>query len=296
VPQNSIAVAADDVAVGRCPDSSLRQLTAADGTRPFLIDHRGDTPPILLRRYEQVSEQLAGLGPTARCAQPTAAALIGFDNFKLRPPYHFVVPRGINRHRVGHFVHRTLYLPPIDCETAHGLPVTSPTRTLIDLAVTCTPKLLTAALDGALRDRLTTEEFLHRRIVELRSRGRYGIPKLLAVIEGVEASRGGHSWLERHYLELIATAGLPAPTTQATLGKRDGRLIRVDCRFPGTRLVVELLGYRYHRTELQMRHDAERINRLQLDGFMVVQFTYSQVVQEPEHVVAQSLEALTMSI
>jgi len=250
----------------------------------------------LLRRYEQVSDQLAGLGPTARCAQPTAGALIGFDGFTLKRPYHFVVERGTNRQRVGAFVHRTLYLPAIDCETVHGLAVTSPTRTLIDLATTCTPEVLTAALDGALRDRLTTEEFLHRRIVELRSRGRYGIPKLLAVIEGVEATRGGHSWLERRYLELIATAGLPRPDTQAIVAKRDDRLIRVDCRFPGTRLIVELLGYRYHRTELQMLHDAERINRLQFDGFMVVQFTYSQVVQKPEQVVADSLEALALTI
>lgn len=271
------------------------RLTATDGTRPFLIDHRGINPPISLRRYEEVSEQLAGLGPSSRCAQPTAAALIGLDGFHLKPPYHFVVPRGTNRQRVGHFVHRTMYLPPIDCETAHGLPVTSPTRTLIDLATTCDAKVLTAALDGALRDRLTTEDFLHQRIVDLRSRGRYGIPKLLAVIEGVEASRGGHSWLERHYLELIAAARLPRPTTQAVLGRRDGRLIRVDCRFPDTRLVVELLGYRYHRTELQMRNDADRVNRLQLDGFVVVQFTYQHVALDPGYVVSQTMEGLSIS-
>lgn len=269
-------------------------MNASYGTRPFLIDHRGINPPLLLVRFEQLSEQLAGLGPTARCAQPTAAALIGLDGFSLKRPHHYLIERGTNRQRVGSFVHRTLYLPPIDCETVHGLPVTSPTRTLIDLATTCSPKVLTAALDGALRDRLTTEEFLHRRIVELRSRGRYGIPKLLAVIEGVEAARGGHSWLERRYLEVIAAAGLQRPETQAIVAKRDDRLIRVDCRFPGTRLIVELLGYRYHRTELQMRHDAERINRLQFDGFMVVQFTYSQMVQRPEKVVADSLEALAL--
>ena len=43
-----------------------------------------------------------------------------------------------------------------------------------------------------------------------------------------------------------------------------------------------------------MRHDAERINRLQCDGFLVVQFTYSHVVQEPDGVVAQTLEVLTI--
>lgn len=170
--------------------------------------------------------------------------------------------------------------------------MTSPTRTLIDLAATESPRVLTAALDSALRDGLTTETFLHSRIVDLRGRGRYGIPKLLAVIEGVEASRGGHSWLERRYLELLAEHRLPRPDTQVNLSRRDGRLIRVDCHFPGTLVVVELLGYRYHRTEMQMRNDAERINRLVLSGFTVIQFAYESVVNHPAKVIADTLEAL----
>ena len=35
--------------------------------------------------------------------------------------------------------------------------------------------------------------------------------------------RGGHSWLERRYLELAAGAGLPAPETQRHVGSVDGR-------------------------------------------------------------------------
>jgi hypothetical protein len=73
------------------------------------------------------------------------------------------------------------------------------------------PKALTVAVDSALRDGLTTEEHLHARIVDLRSRGRYGIPELVAVIDGAEASRRGHSWLERRFVELSATVGLPRP-------------------------------------------------------------------------------------
>lgn len=267
-------------------------MTPVHGPRPFLLDHRGTKPPLSLRRHTDVANLLAGLAPEARCARATAAALAGLDGYTLKPPYHFVEPRGSNHHRVGHYVHRTLYLPPIDREMAWDLPITSPTRTLIDLAVSESPRALTAALDGALRDGLTTETFLHTRIVDLRGRGRYGIPKLLAVIEGVEASRGGHSWLERRYLELLALHGLPRPDTQVNLGKRDGRLIRVDCHFPGTRIVVELLGYRYHRTELQLRADAERGNRLLLDGYLLIQFPYDMVVNNPAKVIADTLEAL----
>ena len=257
----------------------------------FTLDHRGDRS----RRdntFLQLHRTVTGLGEGSRIARDTAGALHRFDEFELVRPYHFVTPRGTNRQRVGSYVHTSLYLPPIDCEEVAGLPVTSPTRTLIDLAVDCDSDRLTVALDSALRDLKTTEEFLHGRIVDLRSRGRYGIPKLLAVIEGVEATRGAHSWLERRFLELCHTAGLPLPTPQRVMGRRDGRLIRVDCHFDDTPVVVELLGYRFHRSELQMRRDAERMNELLLRGTIVLQFAYRTVVEQPEHVIDTVVRAL----
>ncbi len=74
------------------------------------------------------------------------------------------------------------------------------------------------------------------------------------------------------------------------------RLVRVDCRFPGTPIVVELLGYRFHRTKQQMARDAERMNALMLDGFTPFQFTYDQVVSEPGAVVATVRLALAASL
>ncbi len=122
----------------------------------------------------------------------------------------------------------------------------------------------------------------------LRARGRGGIGKLLQVIEGVEAIRGGHSYLEREFLRLVAAAGLPRPLTQQVLAKRTDRLIRVDCRFPATTVVVELLGYRSHRSPLQLAVDAERVNALQRAGFLVLQHTYIQIMEDgaakPGHV------------
>lgn len=183
-------------------------------------------------------------------------------------------------------------LPPNDRVVVNGIAVMSATRTLIDLARFVRPSTLTAALDSALRDRLTTEDVLHRRIVELRSSGRIGIPKLLAVIEGCEASRGGHSWLERRFLELCESAGLPRPGTQVELARAGGRVGRVDCRFPGTAVVVELLGYRWHRTKDQIARDTERLNALLLEGLVPMQFTYDQVTVQPAAVVTALRRAL----
>ena len=257
-------------------------------------DHRGDTPPRIQRLRQEVIDQLNSLGNESRASGPTSAALLRFDGFRLKKPFHFVVPRGHNLQRVGHHIHTSTVLPPIDCETVDGIRITSPTRTLIDLSASTDAARLTAALDGALRDGLTTEDFLHRRIVDLRGRGRYGIPHLLGVIEGIEATRGAHSWLEREFLRLVHDAGLPRPAPQRVLGKRNGKLIRVDFHFPGTRVVVEVLGYRYHRTKLQMNSDVERRTRLTLDGYLVIEFTYEHVVTSPDWVITNLAEALSI--
>jgi very-short-patch-repair endonuclease len=72
-------------------------------------------------------------------------------------------------------------------------------------------------------------------------------------------------------------------------------MIRVDFRFPGTRLEVETMGYRFHRTPSQASIDAARVNRLLLDGWTVLQFTYRQVVDEPASVIAIVSEALAQN-
>jgi hypothetical protein len=232
-------------------------------------------------------------GAEAFVSGPTAAALHGFDGFRLRPPFHVTVVRGRNVQRAHHLIHTTTELPLIDRASVQGQPTMSATRTLIDVARFVSVPALTAALDSALRDGLTSEDLLHRRIVALRSRGRYGIPKLQAVIEGADITRGGHSWLERRFLQLCADAGLPRPATQQVVSRAGDRLVRVDCRFPGTRVVIELLGYRWHRTKDQLARDAERTNAMVLAGLAPFQFTDDQVTLEPERVAADTHAALT---
>ena len=247
----------------------------------FQVDH-----------HHALSALIADIGQPCWLSAPTAAALHPFDGFRLSPPYHLVTTRERNVRRVGVVIHTSEQLDPIDRETVGGLPVTAPARTLIDLSGIAPRDVLTAALDGALRDGLISEDFLHQRIHALRGKGRHGIPNLLAVIEGVEITRGAHSWLEREVLRLLDAAHVPSPKAQEVLGRRGDRLIRVDFRFPGTQLVVEALGYRWHRTGAQMRIDSERMNRLTMDGYVVLQFTYSHVVEQPNYVVDSIVAAL----
>ena len=222
----------------------------------------------------------------------TAAALHGFDGYFVRRPFHLLVPRHRHVAREGVRLHRTDRLEPIDRCWIDGLPVTSAARTLVELARVVSPADLATCLDSALRDGLVSEDLVHRRIAALRSSGRHGLPALLDVLVGNEVTRGGQSWLEREYLKLLSAAGLPRPETQVTLTKAGDRLVRVDCRFPGSRVVVELLGYRHHRTRAQMSNDVGRMNALLADGFLPYQFTYDQVTLSPLEVVAATRRAL----
>ncbi len=252
----------------------------------------GLSPLVVADRIRALHELVADVGPPVWIADVTAAALFSFDEYDLHPPSHLLVPRGRNISRIGHVVHTSLDIPLIDRTEIFGLPVTSPTRTIVDLARTQSVERLTLAVDSATRDRLTSDDFLHRRLVALSGRGRPGASRLLDALRGIEVTKGGHSWLERRFLELCHTARLPRPVTQHVTGRRGDRLIRVDCRFEGTPTIVELLGYAFHRTTAQMADDAERMNRMVLDGFRPLQFTYTQVVDAPRAVVDAVAEAL----
>ena len=269
--------------------------------RPAVID--GQLTPefrsriksgIQVDHHAALSALINDVGEPCWLSAPTSAALVSFEGFRLAKPYHLLTTRERNVRRVGVVIHTSQHLDLLDRETAFGLPITAPARTLIDLSAIAPREALTAALDGALRDGLLSEDFLHRRINALRGKGRHGNPTLLSVIEGVEITRGAHSWLEREILRLLDSAGVPRPTPQQVLGRRGDRLIRVDFRFPGTPVVVEALGYRWHRTGAQMIIDAERVNRLTMDGYLVLQFTYDTVVNRPDYAIRSILEALVL--
>jgi very-short-patch-repair endonuclease len=233
------------------------------------IPVRGHRALRYAKAFEALQALMADIGEPCWACGPTAAALHGFDGFELVAPFHVLVLRDRHVNRIGHVIH-----------------------TIIDLAASVSREILTTAIDSAVRDRKSSEDFLHRRLTALRKRGRAGISDVLLCLAGIEVTKGGHSWLEREFLRLCDAAGLPKPNTQQVMGVRNKRLIRVDCHFPGTDLIVELLGYTFHRTVMQMQNDAERMNRLVLDGNRVLQFTYLDIVEFAEPNLALVHEAL----
>ena len=88
---------------------------------------------------------LLDCGEGALASGPTAAALHGFDEFRLLAPFHVTIPRGRFVDRAPHVVHTSIALGAQYRTLRHGLAVMTPARTLVDLARSCGPRLLTVA-------------------------------------------------------------------------------------------------------------------------------------------------------
>ena len=225
---------------------------------------------------------------------PTGAALYGVDGCEIRPPFHVTIQRGRDVQRVGYKIHTSRLLAEDDQTERYGFPTFKPERLLIDLARIEPIDRLVVAVECMLRDRWVTEAGLRRRIAGMSTLDRRGAVKLLAALDEVDRKLGAHSFLERAFLELVERAGLPRPACQQVLARGGDRVVRVDFRFPGTQVVVEVLGYRFHRTKQDMQRDVERMNALILGGYAVVQFTYEDVVERPDEVLT-TLDRLAVS-
>jgi hypothetical protein len=102
---------------------------------------------------QRVDVALGDTGPRSWLSLGTAARFHRFDGFGEYDPIHVLVPR-VNRNRTCAvaIVHASVSTRPVDCSTIDGVRVTSPARTIIELARTCTTKELERAVDSAVRD------------------------------------------------------------------------------------------------------------------------------------------------
>ena len=127
---------------------------------------------------------------------------------------------------------------------------------------------------------------LERRLSELRSQGRWGV----RLLDRLLVDTGGHTMLERRFLEVAREAGLPRPTPQVIF-QRDGRAYaRVDFHFPPYDVVVEVSGRKGHSSPAERARDAQRRNELQDAGQRVYEYTWEDV-SERSGFVARTLIA-----
>jgi hypothetical protein len=188
-------------------------------------------------------------------------------------------------------VHTSLWLPPQHVTMREAIPLTRVARTIFDLAGVETPGRLELLVDDAIARRLCTQRQLENVFFALARRGRRGTA---AMRERLEDMGPGYiapaSQLERLARRLFTERGVPMPRFEVHLGD-DDVVGRVDCTWTEARLVVELDGQRYHGTPAARNRDRKRDNRLVAAGWRVIRFTWDDLRDHPDDVVALAAAA-----
>lgn len=177
-------------------------------------------------------------------------------------------------------VHRTTTLDDADITIHRGIPVTTPARTLVDLAEVVPRRALERALDeaehGLRLDWRTLTDVLDRHPA------RTGAARIRAILAEHEiGSTRSRSALEESVLALCDRHGLPRPRLNETVSG-----FEVDCWWPEHRLVVEADSLRHHLTAAAFERDRARDAELVVEGIRVLRLTHRRLSQDEPEVVA----------
>ena len=271
---------------GRITRAQLRTLRVSPGTIARWVSS-GYLLPVLPRVYavghlsEDEPARLFSLilfaGPGAALSHGAAAHHRGWLRYRVRAT-HISTPRRIRARFPGVVFHCQR---DIDRELVDGVPCTTVTQTLLDLAATESPKLVNRSLA-----QLDYERRLDRQaICDACGRGRPGSARLLTALDSYmpELART-KSDLEEEFLYLCRRAGIDLPLVNTHVHG-----IEVDCRWPDLNLVVELDGGRAHGTGPQRTRDRRRELKLRGHGIPMIRYSEDQVFHDPDHVVGDLL-------
>jgi very-short-patch-repair endonuclease len=214
-------------------------------------------------------------GPSAALSHESAAGLWAILP-RCPAMIHVSVPARVLRRPPGIRVHRRSRLDPPDLTRHRGIPVTTPIRTLVDLATRLGRGALEAAINEADKLNLVDPEGLRSALDALA--GQRGVPALRATLDRRTFTLTD-SELERRFLPIARRARLAKPQTQKLVNG-----FRVDFYWPDLGLVVETDGLRYHRTPAEQARDRTRDQAHAAAGLTPLRFTRAQVRYESEHV------------
>jgi very-short-patch-repair endonuclease len=241
--------------------------------------------------WREVWRAFLATGPAAVVSHETAAAIHRLTSF---PKGRIVLT---TRHGDHHWhgladMRQSTDLRPEHVRIRDGLPITTPVRTLFDLAAVTGRERLAIAVEDAHITRQCRLEELIALYEELRRPGKHGMKKLGRIL----AERGPgyvppESTLERLLLKVLRNAGLPKPRLQVQLPWRTTLPSRCDALYEKERIILEADGRRWHTRVDQMANDRRRDREALNHGYRPYRFVYEELKRQPEMMVATIVEA-----
>ncbi len=134
---------------------------------------------------------------------------------------------------------------------------------------------------------------LHRHVelralwrAHLRNKGRYGAPAARRML--LAAADGTRSEAERLLVKLLRQAGLAGWRTNHPVAG-----YKVDAAFPNQRVAIEVDGFAFHTDEEVFQIDRQRQNAIALSGWQILRFTWLDLTEYPERVIASIRSAIS---
>jgi very-short-patch-repair endonuclease len=240
--------------------------------------------PIRGRRHREVAALLT-CGGSAVVSHGTAAAMWELGPSTESEAIEVSVRRGCPSSRPGLRVHRPSRLRVDEVTSHHGIALTTPARTILDLSPRMSPngleRIVAKAERAALCDRVALERIMARHPTQPGSR------RLRAILGQTGGPLLTRSEAEARFLALIRRGDLDVPRTNAPLHG-----FEVDFLWPQQRLVVEIDGEAFHRSRHMFETDRKRDAVLTAAGFRVQRFTWRQLTRESEAVLVRVAQAL----
>jgi very-short-patch-repair endonuclease len=188
---------------------------------------------------------------------------------------HITAPVAVQRARiVGHRAR----LHAADRTVRRRIPVTTIARTLVDLDHQIDDD---EAYESVVRETMFHGLFHTAAVADALTRR--SARRLASYLDDQTPTQ---TRIENRFLRICRRHRIPPPLTQ------QGEAPRVDFLWPAHRLVVEVDGWQAHRTKIAFQKDRSTTNQLQLDGYLVLRFTWEDVTRRPAIVAAQIRQAL----
>jgi len=181
-------------------------------------------------------------------------------------------------------VHRVRQLEQRDTRLIDGMGVTTPVRTIVDLAGSLSPQRFEFVLDEARRRRLVAERPLREALDRLGRRGRAGIKQLRAVLDSGELLQPvPGSPFERHFIQFLDRRRLPMAERQFVIEDQVGNFVaRVDFAYPDLKIAIECDSKKHHFGRGDWERDVERRSRLAALGWLVIHVSWDMLVNRPD--------------
>jgi very-short-patch-repair endonuclease len=223
-------------------------------------------------------------GDGAIVSHGSAAELLGLCDKRL-PVIEVIPPNWSGRKINGIRWHRVRLPLPDEIEMRDGVPCTTVSRTIVDMAGRSGWTQLRRLVEqAAILRRLNVDE-IDRILSRGRRRGGPRLRTILAPWRSMSEQRPRvRSRLEARLLPRLIEEGLPAPRTNVKL-RVDGHRFEIDLLWSEQLLAIETDGEETHGTRAAFQRDRKRDQILTAAGYRTARVTWRQVVDEPTAVV-----------